>query len=289
MPASDRTLRAIGRDEPLVIAALIQRVAPELIPLGATLAPLDVLDSTIDYGYAVKEADWLAHAGSGCLIHVEGQGYRDSSFNERIWYYSVGISLRFPCHKVITVAIWLIVPPDRQRASEIEQGSITVKVRVIVIPELSAELLLEDPLTACFAAGADPGTMTEEELCERVMRTLVENKASPRQVAMAFVVADMVGRYTMLSKAAKKIDAEPVILEDLYYLMHDKGIEKGIEKGLAPLAHLFERRLGRRLCDKERRELEERLDRLGPERLGDVVLDLDAKALAAWLADPEAK
>ncbi len=271
MPASDRTLRAIGRDEPLVIAALIQRVAPELIPPGATLTPLDVLDPNVDYGHIAKEADWLAHAGSGCLIHVEGQGYRDSEVNERIWYYSVGISLRFPSHKVITVAIWLIVPPDRQRASEIEQGSITVKVRVIVIPELSAELLLGDPLTACFAAGADPGEMSEEELCERVMRTLVENNASPRQRAMAFVVADMVGRYTMLTEAAKKIDAEPVILEDLYYLMHDKGLEKGRKEG-----RLVEARAALR------RVLAHRRLALAPEDDARIEVCEDLAALERW-------
>jgi hypothetical protein len=38
-----------------------------------------------------------------------------------------------------------------------------------------------------------------------------------------------------------------------------------------------------------REQLVDRLDRLGPERLGDVVLDLDASALAAWLADPAAR
>ncbi len=253
------------------------------------MTPLDVLDPNIDHGHAAKEADWLAHAGSGCLIHVEGQGYRDDEFNSRIWYYSVGISLRFPDYKVITVAIWLMVPPDRQRASEVERGSITIKVRVIVIPELSAETLLENPLTACFAAGADPGEMTEEELCERVMRTLVENKASRRQIAMAFVAADMVGRYTMLTEAAKKLDAEPVILEDLYYLMLDKGREEGRKEGLALLTHQFERRLGRHLNDEERSALAARLARLGPERLGDVVFDLDATMLAAWLANPDAE
>jgi len=70
---------------------------------------------------------------------------------------------------------------------------------------------------------------------------------------------------------------------------HREGLEKGLEKGLAPLAHQFERRLARPLRDEERRALAEGLERLGPDRLGDVVLDLDAKALAAWLADPNAK
>ena len=39
----------------------------------------------------------------------------------------------------------------------------------------------------------------------------------------------------------------------------------------------------------ERRALHERRLRLGPARLGDVVFDLAAAELAAWLADPDAR
>ncbi|HEU4411483.1 MAG TPA: hypothetical protein VFS43_39930 [Polyangiaceae bacterium] len=69
----------------------------------------------------------------------------------------------------------------------------------------------------------------------------------------------------------------------------EQGIERGREQALAPLVRLFERRLGRALLEPERGELLARLGRLGPERLGDVVLDLAPEALAAWLADPNAR
>ncbi len=45
---------------------------------------------------------------------------------------------------------------------------------------------------------------------------------------------------------------------------------------------------GRPLADAERAEVLRRLDTLGPDRIGDVVLDLERDALAAWLADPDA-
>lgn len=61
-----------------------------------------------------------------------------------------------------------------------------------------------------------------------------------------------------------------------------------IEQGLRPLVHQFERRLARSLTDAEHAVLRERLDRLGADRLGDVVMDLPADALGAWLADPAA-
>jgi hypothetical protein len=68
-----------------------------------------------------------------------------------------------------------------------------------------------------------------------------------------------------------------------------KGREEGLEAGLRPLLRLFERRLARALTGAEHTALVARLTALGPDRLGDVVLDLDPPALAAWLADPDAR
>ena len=55
------------------------------------------------------------------------------------------------------------------------------------------------------------------------------------------------------------------------------------------LVRLFERKLTRPLGADERTRLVERLARLGPDRLGDMLLDLDPPRLAAWLADPSAR
>ncbi len=71
--------------------------------------------------------------------------------------------------------------------------------------------------------------------------------------------------------------------------LRQEGETRGLSKGLAPLTHLFERRLKRHLSEDERSALQERLHHLGPDRLGDVVLDLAPEALAAWLADPDAR
>jgi hypothetical protein len=68
----------------------------------------------------------------------------------------------------------------------------------------------------------------------------------------------------------------------------EAGLERGLAAGLRPLVRQFERRLGRPLSDAERGVLASRLDVVGPDRLGDVVLDLDSAALAAWLASPTA-
>lgn len=55
------------------------------------------------------------------------------------------------------------------------------------------------------------------------------------------------------------------------------------------LSHQCARRLGRTLTDAEQATLLARVESLGPDRLGDVILDLDGAQLGAWLADPTAR
>lgn len=61
-----------------------------------------------------------------------------------------------------------------------------------------------------------------------------------------------------------------------------------LAEGLGPLVRLFGRRLGRPLTESERSVLLARLGSLGPDRLGDVVLDLNPDELARWISDPDA-
>jgi len=67
------------------------------------------------------------------------------------------------------------------------------------------------------------------------------------------------------------------------------GMERGLEKGMQPLLRQFARRLGRALTSGEEATLLGRFDTVGPDRLGDVVLDLNPDALGLWLADPDAR
>ncbi len=77
------------------------------------------------------------------------------------------------------------------------------------------------------------------------------------------------------------INADPKLRAEII----EQGIEQGIEKGMV---QLFERRLARPLASGEAVALHERLGRLGSGRLGDVLFEYSAEALAAWLADPDA-
>lgn len=68
------------------------------------------------------------------------------------------------------------------------------------------------------------------------------------------------------------------------------AVTKGRDEGrIELLSRQFARRLGRTLSAAEQTALRTRFDQVGPARMGDVVLDLDADALGAWLADPDAR
>jgi hypothetical protein len=54
------------------------------------------------------------------------------------------------------------------------------------------------------------------------------------------------------------------------------------------MSRLVVKRLNRPLTEVEALTLAERMDRLGEDRLDDVVLALSGAALAEWLADPDA-
>jgi hypothetical protein len=66
-------------------------------------------------------------------------------------------------------------------------------------------------------------------------------------------------------------------------------LDEGRNEGLGPLEHQFSRRLGRPLTEAEHATLVARLRTHGPDRLGDVVLDLSRDELALWLVDPAAR
>jgi hypothetical protein len=80
--------------------------------------------------------------------------------------------------------------------------------------------------------------------------------------------------------------------EIIKYLRNEgrvQGRSEGrIEGEMRASTRIFERRLARALTPDEQATLSARFEIVGPDRLCDLVFDLDAAALAAWLADPAA-
>ena len=231
MPRSDRAFRALALEQPDAIAALLELCAPHLLPPGTELSPDDVADPSLIAPPAL-EADWAARAGEDLLLHMEGQGYRDDGFVDRLFRYHLGFVLRFPDREVRSVALWLHRPRKKQRVDRIVRGGVSVRVTSLVLSELSAELLLSRRATACFAAGADSGEWSEAELCRRVVAVLGEG-STERERVLAIVLALLTERYDAMIEAMKQAEMEMPIIEDLVRYGEDRGRERGHSEGKA--------------------------------------------------------
>ena len=113
MTATDRAFRALARADPAAVLALLRAASPGLLA-GARIDATSVEDPALDLPPPV-EADLVARAGEGQLLHVEGQGYRDAAFDTRVFRYHLALVLRHPRRSVTTVALWLTRPPESMR------------------------------------------------------------------------------------------------------------------------------------------------------------------------------
>ncbi|MBK9263184.1 MAG: hypothetical protein IPM54_25690 [Polyangiaceae bacterium] len=106
-------------------------------------------------------------------------------------------------------------------------------------------------------------------------------------LVMARLKKDAPGLTDVIRLASQEVSMNPLIR---FGLMEGRaeGRAEGLEKGLALAVRLFERRLGRPMTDSEKHRLEKRMSKDGPDKLGDVVLDLSRDELAAWLAPRKA-
>jgi hypothetical protein len=85
--------------------------------------------------------------------------------------------------------------------------------------------------------------------------------------------------------------------EQLQRQLREEGVAQGLSRGreegfargrLQAISRIVERRLQRPLVEVERRSLAERIERLGDERVDEVILAFSPATLAAWLSDPAA-
>ena len=233
MARTDRAFRALARAEPDVIVAALRVLAPQVLPAGAVARLDDVTPSRLDALPPAEEIDWAALVGSDALVHVECQGYRDTTFPERLFWYHLALALRHRPRTVTTTALWLLVPSAAQRPDVITVGRLTLSVTPVIIPWAPATLLLTDPATACFAAAADPGEWTVETLCQRVAIALATTRATFYQRHMAVVAAASQGRYDAMVTAMEQAQLESVIIEDLVRFGEDRGEARDEARGEA--------------------------------------------------------
>jgi hypothetical protein len=94
---------------------------------------------------------------------------------------------------------------------------------------------LKRPGIACFAAGADEGAWSIQELCERIVEAMLRAGATRAQWRVAGVVAAASGRYKEMVRAMQAAQVEPAIvteLEDYGRERYRRGFRRGVERGL---------------------------------------------------------
>jgi hypothetical protein len=303
------------RDDVDLILRHVSRQFPEALAraLIATRDPI-VVGGWIDTQVSGRQrrldrALEVAIGGRPGLLHVEWQLKMTAEVPFRVYEYNVLLSLAeadetrpgeepLPIESVVVLLSGRDEPwpaEGEYRTSRPESRFSGVRFRIEPVYQSTiAELMArESPLWLIFA----PLAVDADERRLREVIEALRARTSPREleelgVAMA-VLADADKRQRGLRDVITSLLPEEVVMQSWIYKQGEqKGIEKGreqgLERGIGPLAHLFERRLARALSSAERGVLVRRLDTLGPERLGDLVVDLSPEALAAWLAAPDA-
>jgi len=231
MTQSDRAFRALAHSEPEVVMATLRVLAPGLVAHATPLREEDLLPTRLDALAPALDADWIAAVGLTAILHLECQGYRDAGFLTRLLRYHLLLTIRHPTRTVTTVALWLFPPSKAQSRRRIRRGDLTLRVTHLVLAHFDAEVLLASPRTACFAAGADAGAMSDEALCERVVAALAAGGASWYQRHMAVITAATKGRYETMTQAMERANMEPVIIEDFVTFGMERGEKIGRAEG----------------------------------------------------------
>lgn len=235
MVATDRAFRALGRAEPQTIVSLVEVLVPGVVTGKVSVLSREVLDAWLDRPLHPIEADIVLRVEpEEAVFHVEGQGYREDGFGDRVLRYHLTLSLRHWNRRVHTLALWLVPPANEQREGILRHGAIEVRVSVVVLREVDAALLLARPETACFALGADDRGRGHEALCNDAVRMLSTPELNLRRLQLGAAVARAHGqaRYDAMMRAMEAQGVEAVIIEDLVKIGEDIGMEKGIEKGI---------------------------------------------------------
>lgn len=160
------------------------------------------------------------------------------------------------------------------------------------IARLTVRDLLQRPSPFWLAFSpltTDASPTTLVPVLERLQRDIDDVHRLADIVATMEVLAQHDPRQFGLGDVIQHVFPRELIMQSSIYQQGlEQGREQGLKQGLEALSHLYHRRLGRPLNEQERQTLRQRLDTHGPDRLGDVLFELDADALAQWLHDPEA-
>lgn len=293
MSKTDRAFRSLANSQPEIVAELLRTLTPHRLPKGATFALDDMSPTQVDALPRALDADCVARVGDDETHHIEFQGYRDDTFSERCVWYHVGFALLYRGkRRVRTTAIWLVPLPRGQSHNVMQHHDISVRVKTIVLPKVPAVKLLANPKTACFAAGANAGGLSDAELCLRVAASLRASNASwsERHVAVVAARAQSWYRYKEMVMAMEQQHLEPVIIEDLVKIGEDIGFDRGFDRGASDeRLFMVKQRLGRPLTATEEARLTERLAIMPRESVYEMLFQASQRVFEEWLVGLDRK
>jgi hypothetical protein len=291
----DLVLRHISRQFPEELARALVRTRDSIAVGGWIDTQVTGRQRRLDRALEVSVG------GRPGLLHVEWQLTMTAELAFRIYEYNVLLSLAqgdaaHPGEEPLPIESVVVLLAGREerwpaegeyRTSRREARFSGVRFRIEPVYQSTvAELMARDsPLWLVFAPLAvDADERSLPQVIDALRARTSRREMDELGVAMS-VLADADVRKRGLRGVITSLLPEEAVMESWVY---NQGKAKGQQEGIGLLAHLVERRLARPLESAERAALVRRLGTLGPERLGDVVLDLTPEALAAWLAAPDA-
>lgn len=123
------------------------------------------------------------------------------------------------------------------------------------------------------------------ERCEELLEIAPMSDTQYEEIMSQLKEPEMAERLRRKRRFAETMAEVTGLEEDLRQEGRQQGEQEGQKK---TLMHQFEKRLARPITQDELAQLQEKLGRLGAERISDVVLELSKDALASWLSDPAA-
>ncbi|WP_437281712.1 hypothetical protein WME90_14505 [Sorangium sp. So ce375] len=299
----DLILRHVSRQFPRDVARALLGAAEPIEPLGWVDTQVTGRQRRLDRALAVKVG------GEERLLHAEWTLAMSDEMPFRVFEYHCLTALAVadeararegaPARQPTPIDSVVVVLSGREepwpahsayRTSSRDEPFSGVQFRIEAVYQRTvAELAARGSpfwlIFAPLAADADGRKLTH--VIETLRACSGERQFEELGAAMV-ALAEADARERGLADVIKSLLPREVVMQNSIYREGKaaglkEGLEKGLEKGLALLAHQIERRLGRQLTAEERRRLSERMHAEGPEKVGDVVLDLSADDLSMWL------
>jgi hypothetical protein len=294
----DQTLRHASRQFPSQVARVLLCTDQPIEPLQWAETQVTARQRRLDRALSVKVA------GEHTLLHAEWTLSMTRKVPFRVFEYHNLTALALadeawahtrakppPIESVVVVLSGRKKPwpsHGEYRTSPLGKPFSGVQFRIEPVYQRTvAELQARGPFWMIFAPLATDADATKLAQVVDALRAQTSPEAFEELGLALATLTEADRRKRGFRHVVESLLPEELVMQSwIYKKGKAEGLKEGCEQGLQPLVHLFERRLARPLAPEERARLAQRLRADGPEKLGDVVLDLPPAELSVWLAPP---